>query len=183
MQPYELCALLAGSITPAEIEEHVKKIAQFLADAKAEVAFTHAIGRKKLAYTINGQTHGEYMVWLFRAESSAVQPLNDKLRLAPFVVRHVINKLEAVSIDERIIGMQDAKAGKSVAREEAVELKEEEKELETHRRGAFSIKPAAAPRAAVSPSEHKSEHKKEEKKVSLEELDKKLDEILESDKL
>ena len=102
-----------------------------------------------------------------------MQPLNDKLRLAPFVVRHVINKLEAVSIDERIIGMQDAKAGKSVAREEAVELKEEEKELETHRRGAFSIKPV----------ERKVEHKKEEKKASLEELDKKLDEILESDKL
>lgn len=168
MQPYELCVLFAGSNTPAELEEHAKKVAQLLADAKAEVKFTHAIGRKKLAYPIAGQTHGEYLVWLFEAESAAVQPLNEKLRLAPFVVRYDIENLGSVSLDERVKGLLDAKAGKSVAREEADELKEE-------RTRDARIRPVEA----VAPVERK----REEKKASLEELDKKLDEILESDTL
>ncbi|MBI2051052.1 MAG: 30S ribosomal protein S6 [Parcubacteria group bacterium] len=172
MQPYELCALFAGSNGPDQIQERKKQVDGLLVEIKAEVKHTHAMGRKKLAYAIAGEAHGEYAVWLFEAEPQAVQTLSGKLRLAGFVLRSVVTKLENVSIEERIKNLQDAKAGKSIAREETEDVREER-----HPR------PTAAPRAAISGSEYKSEHKKEEKKVSLEELDEKLDEILDSDKL
>lgn len=169
MQPYELCALFPGSITPAEREEREKQVANLLAEANAEVKHTHAMGRKKLAYTIKGETHGEYAVWLFLAEAATVAALGEKLRLAGFALRHVVTKLERrVPIEDRIKNLQDAKMGKGVAREEAEDVREEK----------YRHTPGA-PRAAIS----SSEHKKEEKKASLEELDEKLDEILESDKL
>ncbi|OJI06898.1 30S ribosomal protein S6 [bacterium CG10_46_32] len=169
MKPYELCVLFAGSIAPAELAENVKKVEQLLADAKIEVSCTHTIGRKKLAYTIAGQTHGEYLVWLFQAEPAVIPPLNGKLRLASFVVRHAIEKLEYVTIEERVQGLQDTKAGKSAARDEEEDEVEEEKSPVAHSYTKKTVEPI--------------EHKKEEKKVSLEDLDEKLDEILESDKL
>ncbi|MBI2637214.1 MAG: 30S ribosomal protein S6 [Parcubacteria group bacterium] len=168
MQPYELCVLFAGSATHAQIEEHAKQVADLLAGAGADGKVTHVIGRKKLSYTTAGQTHGEYVVWLFEAETAAIKALNEKLRLASFVVRHAILKLENESIDERAKHLQETKAGKSVAQQEAAELREARtrgtrmRPVETHAR---------------------TEHRKEEKKASLEELDRKLDEILESDKL
>jgi len=167
MQPYELCVLSGGSYGPDQIQEHRKLIAGLLDEIKAEVKHTHAIGRKKLAYTIGGETHGEYTVWLFEAEPKVVQSFAEKLRLAGFVLRSAVTKLESVTIAERIKNLQDVKSGKSAVREEAEEVREERRP-----------RPAASP-AAISANEHK----KEEKKASLEELDEKLDEILESDKL
>ncbi len=169
MQPYELCALLPGSITPAEIQERTKQVAGLLAEIKAEVKVTHTMGRKKLAYTIEGQTHGEYLVWLFEAEPQAVQLLSEKLRLAAAVTRHAITKLEGITIPERAQNLQDTKAGKSIAKEETEEVSREERQMRV----------AQTPRAVIE----SSEHKRDEKKASLAELDEKLDEILESDKL
>lgn len=169
MQPYELCVLFPGSIAPAEIETHSKQVAGLLAETGAQVKVTHAIGRKKLAYTIAGQTHGEYVAWLFEAEPAAVNELNNKLRLSSQTVRHVITKLENVSIEERSQNLKDTKAGKSIASEDA--------EAEEPKKTKHS--PINAPQSVIE----SSEHKKTEKKASLEELDEKLDEILESDKL
>lgn len=169
MQPYELCVLFPGSIAPAEIETHSKQVAGLLAEAGAQVKVTHAIGRKKLAYTIAGQTHGEYVAWLFEAEPAAAQELDNKLRLSSQAVRHVITKLESVTIEERAQSLKDTKAGKSIASEDA----EEEEPRKAPPR------PINAPQSVIE----SSEHKKTEKKASLEELDEKLDEILESDTL
>ena len=173
MQPYELCLLLAGSNSPDQIQEHTKQVASLLAESQAEVKHMFALGRKKLAYAIGGETHGEYVVWLFEAEPAAVKTLSEKLRLASFALRHVITKLEAVTIPERVKNLQDVKSGKSIVREEREEAEEprEREEKRAHIVGA--------PRTVIE----SSEHRKEEKKVSLEELDEKLDEILESDTL
>ncbi|MDZ4221841.1 MAG: 30S ribosomal protein S6 [Patescibacteria group bacterium] len=172
MQPYELCVLFPGSIAPAEIETHSKQVAGLLAEAGAQVKVTHAIGRKKLAYTIAGQTHGEYVAWLFEAEPAAAQELDNKLRLSSQAVRHVITKLESVTIEERAQSLKDTKAGKSIASEEGEEESREKTE-----------KPKPSPINAPQSVIESSEHKKTEKKASLEELDEKLDEILESDTL
>ncbi|MAG28814.1 30S ribosomal protein S6 [bacterium] len=167
MQKYELCVLFAGSQTEQEIEEHAKQVDELLKSSESDVKFTHSLGRKKLTYAISGQTHANYRCWLFEAEPESIPDLNEKLRLSQFSIRHLINKIESVSLEDHLKTLEDTKAGKSVSQQEEPEeevKKEEEKA------------PEPAKPEPVDP-------KKEEKKVSLDQLDEKLDELLESDKL
>jgi small subunit ribosomal protein S6 len=162
MQEYELCALFGADQAQEQIDEHAQAIEKLLTEANAEIKFAHSLGRKKLAYTISGQTNGEYRVWLFTVEAEAIPNLNEKLRLSQFVLRHLITRLEQVSIEQRTKTLEEAKTPKP-KEEERVEAEEVEK---------------PAPSAPLEP-----ESKRDEKKAGIEELDKKLDELLESDKI
>lgn len=157
---YELCVLFAGTHTAAEIDEFARAVEALLATAAAEIKFSHGLGRKKLAYPIRGQPHGEYRSWLFVADKSAVPGLNEKLRLAPNVLRYLLLALPEEILEKRIQKVKESKIIKP-------------------REGAAAVKPlpVAAP---VVPEPIKP---KEKEKLSLDELDKKLDEILEGDKL
>jgi small subunit ribosomal protein S6 len=174
---YELTILFSGSKTEEENNEYAKQVDELLKSANAEVKHTHSIGRKKLAYTIGGQTHGEYRVWLFQAESEHITELNEKLRLSQFVMRHLTAKLENVSIDVRAQSLDDVKTGKSAAHFEEAEEKEAQQAQEEQKPSVVE------PIKTEKPVEKSVEPEKDEKKVSLEDLDEKLDEILESDKL
>jgi small subunit ribosomal protein S6 len=180
MTKYELCVLLSGAQTEQENDEHAKAIDELLKVAEADVKHTHSLGRKKLAYTIKGLTHVEYRCWLFTAEAEAVETLNEKLRLSQFVVRHLIEKLERVSIDEHFQHLQDIKAGKSAPDEEE-EVKEEEKKESTPAEVVVEKKPEII--SDKKSAQGGSASGGDEKKVSLEDLDEKLDELLESDKI
>ena len=67
MNEYELCVLFSGQQTQEETDELAKQVEELLKSAEAEVVFNHSLGRKKLAYAIKTQTHGEYRCWLFSA--------------------------------------------------------------------------------------------------------------------
>ncbi len=165
MTNYELCVLFSGVITPAEIETQSRQVESLLQTAEAKVELAHNLGRKKLAYTIKGNTYGEYRLWLFSAEAKTVPNLNDKLRLANFVVRHIIIVLEGDGLAKR---RQNIQTGK-IARPKEITEKTE------------PVAVPAAPTAPVAPEPVLAP--KEKEKLSLEDLDKKLDEILGSDKL
>lgn len=156
---YELCVLFAGTHPPAEIDEFARAVENLLTAAGAEIKFAHGLGRRKLAYPIRGQTQGEYRAWLLAAPKNAVPALNEKLRLNPNVLRYLLLALSEEILEKRI---QKNKEGKPL------------KVRET----AAAVKPAAAPPVVPEPIKPK-----EKEKLSLDELDKKLDEILESDKI
>lgn len=175
-QSYELCALFSGAATPDEIDEMAKQVEALLAAAGAEIKFSHSLGRKKLAFKIKGNTHGEYRSWLFSADTAGIPELNKKLQLGNFVARHLITVLDEKTIAKRIQKAAEAKAPKREIPEEQLTAIEDE---------PIEIEPAApaiveeAPR--VSEPEAPARPAKEKAKVSLEDLDKKLDEILEND--
>jgi len=174
---YELCALFSGVSTPDEIDEMAKQVEALLSAAGAEIKFSHSLGRKKLAFKIAGNTHGEYRSWLFSADTAGIPELNKKLQLGNFVMRHLITVLDEKIIAKRIQKAAEAKAPKREIAEEA--------ELETKPEAAEekipTFEPEEAPR--VSEPETPARPVKEKTKVSFEDLDKKLDEILENDSI
>lgn len=157
MPAYELCVLFPGTQTPAEIDERAKQVDGLLAAAGAEVKLAHSLGRRKLAYPISGQAHGDYRWWLFLSDKNALPALNEKLRLNTAVIRHLLIALSSHSLEKKI---QRIKEGKTAKVREAA--------------------PAELPEAIAVPEAIKP---KEKVKLSLDDLDKKLDEILESDKI
>lgn len=174
---YELCALFAGTATPQEIDELAKQVEALLAAAGAEIKFNQNLGRKKLAYKIAGQTHGEYRSWLFLADAANIPVLNEKLRLANFVIRHLITMLEEKTIAKRVQKIAEARLPKrAIAEEPAMEAEARETEIKIPVKEPEEAPQASEPEAPARPA-------KEKTKASLEDLDKKLDEILENDNI
>ena len=172
---YELCALFAGTATPMEIDEMAKQVEALITASGAEIKFSHNLGRKKLAYKIAGNTHGEYRSWLFTADTAHIPSLNAKLRLANFVARHLITQIEEKTIAKRVQKAAEARLPKrAIAEEPVVEAEVKEVEIKSP-----AFEPTEAPRV-VEP-EIPARPVKEKTKASLEDLDKKLDEILEND--
>jgi len=163
MNQYELCALFAGSQTEEEINKISKTVSNLLEEAQAEVKFTYVLGRKKLAYKIEGQSHGSYKVWLLELDPDKIQTLNEKLRLSKDVLRHIITKIEKISIEEKINAIQEPKKEKPEERQGPEQKKE---------------RPASVQKEKTEKVEEKLSEK-----ASIDQLNEKLDELLESDKI
>ncbi len=175
MQSYDLCVLFSGTQTTEEADAQAKQVEELLQAAGAEVKHFYSLGRRKLAYKLKGETNGEYRVWLFNAEPENMPALSEKLRHANFLVRHLLLKLEDVTIEQRIAHIEQNKTHKALASEQSETLEEEDKKPEApvHESSEES----------AENTEETAEDKKDDKKVGIEKLDEKLDELLESDKM
>lgn len=66
------------------VEKHLKDLA--VTDSKKQ-----SLGKKQLAYPIKKVTEAEYFLWTFEAEGSAVNQLDNKLRLEQeLILRHLL---------------------------------------------------------------------------------------------
>jgi small subunit ribosomal protein S6 len=79
-------------ILPADADESVvsgvlDRISGIVSDGGGEVGAVDRWGRRRLAYEIDRQNEGYYVVVEFRADPTAITPLERSLRLADDVVR------------------------------------------------------------------------------------------------
>lgn len=165
MKFYEFLFILPSRYAENEVDGVVKAVMAVIEKAGAQPVKTAVLGRLKLAYPIEGSRYGTYVLTHFNAEPSAIPALDRALSLTDEVLRHVI--LSAKEGDEK----KKVELSAYVA-----PLSEEAREERDTRRppSAAPARPVPAPAApaAVKPSEPA---------MSIEELDKKLDEILDTD--
>jgi len=160
---YELLYIVPSRYTDAEVADIQKNVDGFIQQAGGTVAKEENLGKIRLAYPIKQVRHGTYILVYFDAEGSGVRALDEQLRLTDEVLRHMM--LQAP------VG---AEAQKWELQSYVAPLSEEEGES----------KPVSRPRPAMAPVPIQAPMAplmKQEKSMSIEELDKKLDEILESD--
>ncbi|OGL95924.1 30S ribosomal protein S6 [Candidatus Uhrbacteria bacterium RIFOXYB12_FULL_58_10] len=168
MQKYELLYIVPTQFADTEIDGLREKTAAIIEQTGAKVTRNESLGKIKLAYPIKHQRHGTYVLIHFEGEPSVVATIDRALRLSDEVLRHMIVDL-APGSEKKVFEIQSYVAP----------LSEEAREM---RRTTTSD--AAAPRKApVAPSitEAAFPVKAGEASMSMEELDKKLDEILDED--
>lgn len=161
---YEILYILPISLTPEETTPFVEKVAAFIKDNGGEITKDDNLGKQKFAYPIKALTHGYYFLYEFDLPKAHLSKLNRSIQLMPEVVRYLIVK-------KRIKTEQD------IADEKATEerlAKRKEKEIEKLK--AEKESPAKA-------SEDKDKKPSGKEKMSLEDLDKKLDEILDTNEI
>ena len=168
MKYYELLYILPSRYAENEVDGVVKTVTALLEKAGVTVAKTTALGRLKLAYPIEGSRYGTYVLTYFHAEASAITALDRMLSLSDEVLRHTI--LSAKEGDEK--KKVELSAYVAPLSEEAREARGESPRDERRPSARPPMAPAVAPAAAVKASEPA---------MSIEELDKKLDEILDAD--
>lgn len=151
---YEIMYIIPSKFSDSEIEGITETVKGLYTKHGAEAKETRNLGKLKFAYTIKGFTHGTYILNFVEAEGEAVQKIDQELRLADEVLRHIIVKREKgiPEYDILLVQYQDpiTPEGKRVA-------------------------PADAPEAKATNSQE------ELSEVNVEEINEKLDEMLEDD--
>lgn len=87
---YEIMTILPSQYADTEVDGIIGTVTKVFEKAGAKVEKTHSFGKIKLAYPIERQRHGTYVMFYVTAEPAAMKKLDQDLRLTDEVLRHMI---------------------------------------------------------------------------------------------
>lgn len=94
MKTYEVTFVYAPTINQDQKEEVEGKLEQFIKEGNGEVLEKVPLGRKKMAYPIEKQTHGEYFYWIFKVNGNTIHKVDDYLKMQAGILRHLTVRLK-----------------------------------------------------------------------------------------
>ncbi len=153
---YELLYLVSNKYTEDELKPIIKNVDKAISEKGGKISSTEEWGKKRLAYPIKQFSHGYYVLVKFASEGEKVSEISRALRMMREVFRHQIVVIKIKSEEEV----------------------EKEKEISKK----IAAKQAKVEKEKVS-TEKEEKKEKSKEKVDLEDLDKKLDNILDTDDL
>lgn len=150
---YELFYLI-GASNESEFEKIKQSVSEMVLASGGVFEEKETLERRKLSYKIKHETHGIYVAQRFELEDvQKINEISQKMNLNPKVLRFIISRAS-----------------------ELPELRsKEERMADQEKRSAQSEKSKAAEKPAAP---ERKEAKKEKKKATEEDIDKKLEEIL-----
>ncbi|MEK7496564.1 MAG: 30S ribosomal protein S6 [Patescibacteria group bacterium] len=149
MSHYEIMYIIPVKMGEDNTTEVQTKVQNMLKDNGAQITSEENLGKKKLAYPINHMRHGTYFVVECDLETQSVKPVSEWFRLSADILR------------AQIIA-KEIKTPEQIARDKAWQSKLAKKQADAEAVEDTKTSALKAP----------------EQKVSLDELDKKLEEIL-----
>lgn len=153
---YELLYLVGANIPEEDIDPIRQTVRDLIGKFKGNIIFEDNFGKKKLAYPVNKNHQGYYLMTDFDLDGSNLDELNKSIGLTNEILRHIIVKRNPNKAPTRL-NLSDTPA--TDARKKSFDNKNDV------RKPKSSEAPAAT----------------EETKINIENLDEKLDEILEGD--
>ncbi|PIT87733.1 MAG: 30S ribosomal protein S6 [Candidatus Magasanikbacteria bacterium CG10_big_fil_rev_8_21_14_0_10_40_10] len=167
MKKYELILSLPGTLDDKEVEQEVQVVLETVKKISVDPQVNN-LGKIRLAYPINQIRYGYYYSVVFNAEENDAAKLNRDLQLNKNLLRAVLNVYnEKVKPRQslNISGMPPIKKDKEAEVKEKMSLNDVMTDQETTEEVV---------------AKEKTENKKE---VNIDDIDKKLDEILENGEL
>jgi ribosomal protein S6 len=150
---YQLLYIVPAVHTEDELKKVIGKIDGVLAEAGAKEIESQDLGKVKLAYRVKKHSNGSYVLSKFSAEGADMKNINRALQLDHDILRFVIAKGKDTKF--KLSEFKEVEPGERVR-----EKKEKEREY---------TRPV--PAAAI----------KEKEKISMEDLDEKLESLLEKE--
>lgn len=134
MRTYEVMLLVSGNLPEVEIKKILAEVKAELENVKGKITFEDIWGRRDLAYPIENQVEGFYVVYKFEIEPNVLADFELALRLKKDVLRHLITipvkgqteKSYAELIEEERQN-REAKKLEKVKKEQEMAQKEKEK--------------------------------------------------------
>lgn len=140
---YETAVIINAALDDEQIEAVVAKITGIITDGGGEISETEKWGRKRLAYTINKNRIGYYVIYRFEAPVDLIAELERLMKIDESVVRFLTIRLEKEALEyfaTRKFEAETAEAEAETVEEEVVETPVAEEKAEV---------PAEAPAVAV----------------------------------
>ena len=196
---YELLYIVSLHHTGDDLTKVISSVAKVIKDNNGEITLDNIIGKQRLAYPIKKEHQGTFVVVEFDLPREKMLEINKQLSLMPEILRHltVIKKVKTAEEIEREQKVQEKMLKRK--EDELAELEGEATEKTTERKEKpateINTDKEAEPvlsgvEGEISTEEKVDEkeieeveikEKKEKSKASLDDLDKKLDEILTDD--
>ena len=104
---YEGLFLLAQRAS-AEFSASIDHLKQILAKAEADVIALSKWDERRLAYRVNGQKRGIYLLAHFRAKPSTLKGLERDCNLSELIVRHMVIKADHLGPTELELAAKEA---------------------------------------------------------------------------
>jgi len=162
MNKYELLYIVPVKFTETEIEGIIKKTQEMVTAAGCQISSEKNLGKIKLAYPIDNIRYGYYILVYFDAEPEVINELDNKFRLTEEILRYQF--IKALSGAET--------KNYEVTSYQAPDVDEDRKRREVKRKEQ---------KLTPSPSKAPEVTKPAEPVMSPEELDKRLDDILDKE--
>jgi len=150
---YELTYIIPGNVPEDEHPKIVEKVNELLTKYEVTITSKEDLGKRKFAYPIKNLRHGFYHSIELDLEPLKVKPLEDDLKLDSQILRFLLIKKHLLTEEEK---------------KEAKQIKEK----------ILKTKIANVEKKEVEKVKAEKKEKEDKRKVSLEDLDKKLDELL-----
>lgn len=171
MTQYELLYIISANFTDEDAGKIELTVKALLEKYNATVDSTSRLGKFRFAYPIKNIRHGNYVLVRFSSEGSAVQKIDEALRISTEVLRHLIlradeaggEKFDLVQFTEVNLDNKETDDRSRRKRDEKGEERKEE------------IKSGVAALEGETEGETKEA---DIKKLSVEELEKKIDSAL-----
>ena len=120
MHPYELMVILDPGIDERTVAPSIEKFLGVIRTAGGEVESTDIWGKRRLAYEINKQTEGIYVVVNFTASHEATVELDRQLGLSEAVLRTKVLRADELLAQRAAQAKRDqAKAARAAAKQGA----------------------------------------------------------------
>lgn len=196
-QYYELLYIVSLKYVGDELQKVMEEVAKLIKDNNGEISADEILGKQKLAYPIKNVHQGTYVQVEFNLPKENLKELDRLLRLQDTVLRYLITIKRIKSeqelehekkVQERLLKdkeqeLAEAEGVKATTKAETVEkdiAKKEEKQDEPKEDNEV-VEKAEEKVEEVKEEVKIEEKKKDDTKASLDDLDKKLDEILTDD--
>jgi small subunit ribosomal protein S6 len=121
MNIYENVVILNASLPDEEINASIAKISDLVVNSGGEVLKADQWGRKKLAYEINKQQKGFYVLFVFRTPAATIRKLEELYKVFDPVIKFMVIKLEP----KQVRALEAAMAAEAERAEKAEKAKEE----------------------------------------------------------
>ena len=199
---YQLAYIIPLKYTEKEIPQIIKKINELIKNTGVSDIKEESWNKRKIAYPIKQNRHGYFVAAQISAESKNLAKINQELNNLPEILRHSIVKFKPGSFNPTKKSRPDEPSdgeGKKVQKD-AIDTKKISSQINSLRQKTIftSTNPKLAKREGGLESKEKtveikkdiklspqddSSKKTDKPKIALEDLDKKLEEILSSDNL
>jgi small subunit ribosomal protein S6 len=90
MNEYELMYVLHPRLTADEVDQSIDRITGTITGPGGEIITVDRWGRRRLAYPIDRNLEGYYVLTTFRGPATVTQPLEAQLNIAEDVLRHLL---------------------------------------------------------------------------------------------
>lgn len=157
---YETAVIINAALDDEQIEAVVAKITGLITDGGGEISETEKWGRKRLAYTINKNRIGYYVIYRYEAPVDLIAELERLMKIDESVVRFLTIRLEKEALEyfaTRKFEAETLEAESDVAEEDVEEIVVAEEEAEVPAEAPEIEVPASEPVAEVAVEEPVSE--------------------------
>lgn len=176
---YESAVIINAALEDDQIEEMVIKIKDLIESNGGKIVDLDRWGRKRLAYMINKNRIGYYVIYQFEAPAPFIKELERIYRLDENIIRYMTIKLEKNALeyfaDKRAKVEREAELEKEAKAEAEAEKKEaEQKEAEKAKETEEKSETPEPENKEEEPSQVKEEantENEEEDKAATEEAD------------